>query len=292
MAAIIGGVNQANSILNQVTNAAQRTSRVLSTGSNYPGASYGGSSYAILQRMNAHIGATSQSVQNTQNASAMIRTAAGATGNTVDALTSIQQYLVNAANGTNINSDRAALQNNINQLVQQIDENSRVEYNGMNLLDGTRQGVMVAGVSGYENVGLGNMSAQALGLTDNQGNVTIDVSNDESIQSALQTVTGALDYVQGVNDNLNNTLQGGEDILSYSLDEATTQGAYLQRLEYQADNYTTMEENTQAAASNLGDADMAKQAVRFNLQRIQQQVAVEVSKLFNHSQAGVLRLLQ
>lgn len=291
MAGIIGGVNQANSILNQVTNAAQRTSRILSSGSNYPGASYGGSSYAILQRMNSHIGATSQSVQNTQNASAMIRTAAGATGNTVDALTSIQQYLVNAANGTNTDSDRAAIQSNINQLVQQIDENSRVEYNGMNLLDGTRQGVMVAGVSGYENVGLGNMSAQALGLTDNQGNVTIDVSNDESIQNSLRTVAGALDFSQGVNNNLNATLQSG-DILNYSLDEATTQGAYLQRLEYQADNYTTMEENTQAAASNIGDADMAQQAVRFNLQKIQQQVAVEVSKLFNHSQEGVSRLLQ
>lgn len=291
MAGIIGGVNQANSILNQVANAAQRTSRILSSGSNYPGASYGGSSYAILQRMNSHIGATSQSVQNTQNASAMIRTAAGATGNTVDALTSIQQYLVNAANGTNTDSDRAAIQSNINQLVQQIDENSRVEYNGMNLLDGTRQGVMVAGVSGYENVGLGNMSAQALGLTDNQGNVTIDVSNDESIQNSLRTVAGALDFSQGVNNNLNATLQSG-DILNYSLDEATTQGAYLQRLEYQADNYTTMEENTQAAASNIGDADMAQQAVRFNLQKIQQQVAVEVSKLFNHSQEGVSRLLQ
>lgn len=241
--------------------------------------------------MNSHIGATSQSVQNTQNASAMIRTAAGATGNTVDALTSIQQYLVNAANGTNTDSDRAAIQSNINQLVQQIDENSRVEYNGMNLLDGTRQGVMVAGVSGYENVGLGNMSAQALGLIDNQGNVTIDVSNDESIQNSLRTVAGALDFSQGVNNNLNATLQSG-DILNYSLDEATTQGAYLQRLEYQADNYTTMEENTQAAASNIGDADMAQQAVRFNLQKIQQQVAVEVSKLFNHSQEGVSRLLQ
>ncbi len=291
MAGIIGGVNQANTTLNRINNAAQRTSQILSTGSNFPNASYSPSSYSIYQRMNSHVGATTQSVQNTQNASAMIKIAAGATGNTVSALNSIQQYLVNAANGTNSDSDRAALQENINQLVQQIDDNARTQYNGMNLLDGSRQGVMVAGVSGYENVSLGNMSAQALGLMDDQGNVTIDVSNDESIQSALENVSGALGYVQDVNNNLQATLQGG-DILDYSLDEATTQGAYLQRLDYQADNYTTMEENTQAAASNLEDADIAKHISQLKLQSIQQQVALEMSKIFNHSQSGVLRLLQ
>ena len=291
MAGILGGVNQANSLLNQATRATQKTSQVISSGSNFPNASYNASAYSIVQRMGSHIGATAQSVQNTQNASAMIKTAAGATENTVSALTSIRQMLINAANGTNADSDRAALQENINQIVQQIDDNARVEYNGMNLLDGSRNGVMVAGVSGYENVSLGNMSAQALGLTDNQGNVTIDVSNDESIQSALETVSGALDFAKSVNTNLQETLQGS-DILEYSLDEATTQGAYLQRLEYQADNYTTMEENTQAAASTIGDADIAKKITQLNLQRIQQQVAVEVSKIFNHSQTSVLDMLR
>lgn len=291
MAGILGGVNQANHLLNQATRATQKTSQIISSGSNFPSASYNSSAYSIVQRMGSHLGATAQSVQNTQNASAMIKTAAGATENTVSALTSIRQMLINAANGTNADSDRAALQQNINQIVQQIDDNARVEYNGMNLLDGSRNGVMVAGVSGYENVSLGNMSAQALGLTDNQGNVTIDVSNDDSIQSALETVSGALDFAKGVNDNLQATLQGG-DILEYSLDEATTQGAYLQRLEYQADNYTTMEENTQAAASNIGDADIARHITQLNLQRIQQQVSVEVSKIFNHSQTSVLDMLR
>ena len=287
----IGGINQASNTLNRINNSSQRTSQILSTGSNFPNASYNPASYAISRRMNSHIGATAQSVQNTQNASAMIKVAAGATQNTVSALNSIQQYLVNAANGTNSDSDRAAIQQNINQIVQQIDSNARAEYNGMTLLDGSRQGVMIAGVSGYENVSLGNMSAQALGLMDSEGNVTIDVSNDDSIASSLESVGGALEYVRDINNNLQATLQGGE-ILDYSLDEATTQGAYLARLEYQADNYTTMEESAQAAASTIEDADMAKQATRFNLQKIQQQVAIEVSKIFNHSQSGVLSLLQ
>ena len=267
MAGIISGVNQANSNLNKIGTSLHKTSQILSTGSNFPSASYNPAAYSIFQRMNSQIAATSQSVQNTQNASAMIKVAAGATSNTVSALESIREELIKAANGTNSDSDRAAIQQNINQLVKQIDDNSRVEYNGKNLLDDSQENIMIAGISGYENATLGNMSAQALGLMDEEGNVTINVFDSSSIEGAMEVVNRALD-------------------------EATTQGAQLQGLEAQIDNYTTGEENTQAAASNSGDADMAKHSIAFKLQKIQQQVAIEISKLYNHSQAGVLRLLQ
>ena len=289
--ATINGVNSSLNTLNRIGSGIQKTSQVLSTGSNYPGASYGGSSYSILQRLNSYTGSTAQSIQNTQNASAMLKVAAGATSNTVSALNSIQQHLVNAANGTNSDSDRAAIQQNINQLIQQIDDNAHAQYNGMNLLDGSRNNVMIEGVSGYENISVGDMRAEALGLTDSEGNVTIDVSNDSAIQSSLATVNSALEVSSSVNDNLQSTLNDS-GILDYSLDQATDQGAYLARLDYQSDMYTTMEESAQAAESTIGDADMGRQVSQLRLQKIQQQVAIEVSKLFNHSQAGVLRLLQ
>lgn len=289
--ATINGLNSSSSMLNQIGRGIAKNTKILSTGSNYPGAAYGGASYSILQRMNAHIGATAQSIQNTQNASTMIKVAAGATSNTVSALNSIQQHLVNAANGINSDSDRAAIQQNINQQIHQINDNAHVKYNGMNLLDGSRNNVMIAGVSGYENISLGNMSAQSLGLMDSEGNVTIDVSNYDSIQNSLATVNSALDKASSINDNLQSSLSGN-GILDYALDEATNQGAYLARLEHQEANYTTMEESAMEAENTIGAADMAKHASQLRLQKIQQQVAIEVSKIFHHSQAGVLRLLQ
>jgi flagellin-like hook-associated protein FlgL len=161
----------------------------------------------------------------------------------------------------------------------------------MSLLDGSRSSVMIYGVSGYENVSMGNMSAQALGLADGQGNSTLDLTNDDAIQESLKAVGGALEFVEDVNDNLQATLSGG-DILSYSLEEAVNEGVYLNGLEYREANYTTMAENTQAAESTINDADMAKHSVNLNLQKIQQQVAVEVSKIFKHSQSSVLELLR
>ncbi len=241
--------------------------------------------------MNGNIGAISRSAQNTQNMSSLIKTAEGATSNTINALNTIKETLVNAANGTNNNSDRSAMQESINQLVKQIDDNSRVQYNGMNLLDGSKGSITVAGVDGYENVSLGDMSSRALGLTDERGNVTIDLSNQESVQNALKNIDGALSFVEGVDGNLEASLEGGYT-LDEALDEATTQGAQLQRLEFQNANYTTMQENEQAAASTMGDTDMAKAITELRSQQTQEQLALFATKMFNQNRANVLNLLQ
>ena len=296
MAMTMGGVNSSLSTLNRIQNSMQKTTQQIATGSKYPSSQYGSSAYAILQRMNSNIGATTQSVQNTQNMSSMIKTAAGATSNTIDALKTIKETLINAANDTNTSTDRSAMQENINQLVQQIDDNSRVQYNGMNLLDGSKSELLVAGIDGYENVGLGNMSSKALGLTDENGNVTIDLSSQDSIQSALENIDGAIETVGAVDNNLQASLEGGEIGGGYTLDEAldqaTTQGAMLQRLEFQEANYTTMAENEQAAASTMGDTDIAKAITDLKSQQTQEQLAMFATKMFNQNRANVLSLLQ
>ena len=291
MAMTMGGVNSSLSTLNRIQSSMQKTTQQLATGSKYPSSQYGSSAYAILQRMGSNIGATNQSIQNTQNMTSMIKTAAGATSNTVDALKTIKETLINAANDTNTSTDRSAMQENINQLVRQIDDNARVQYNGMNLLDGSKSELLVAGIDGYENVGLGDMSSKALGLTDEKGNVTIDLSNQESIQSALKNVDGALSFVQGVDNNLQASVEGGYT-LDEALDQATTQGAMMQRLEFQEANYTTMSENEQAAASTMGDTDMAKAITDLKNQQTQEQLALFATKMFNQNRSNVLSLLQ
>ena len=291
MAMTMGGVNSSLRTLNNVQNSMQKTTQQLATGSRYPSASFGGAAYATLPRMNGNIGAISQSAQNTQNMSSLVKTAEGATSNTIDALNTIKETLLNAANGTNNNSDRSAMQEGINQLVKQIDDNSRVQYNGMNLLDGSKGSITVAGVDGYENIHLGDMSSRALGLTDERGNVTIDLSNQESVQNALKNIDGALSFVEGVDGNLEASLEGGYT-LEEALDEATTQGAQLQRLEFQNANYTTMQENEQAAASTMGDTDMAKAITELRSQQTQEQLALFATKMFNQNRANVLNLLQ
>lgn len=286
----LGGVNNALSTLSNVNTAKQQTVQKLSTGSNYPSASYGGSAYAILQRTSANITSNAQSAQNTQNASAMLRTAEGATANTITALTTIKEYLLNAVNGTNTDADRGVMQENINQIVSQVDENSRVTYNGINILDGSHENTGIAGVLGYENFNLGDIRAESLGLVDSEGNVTIDVSSQDAAKASLAKVDSALEKVTNINDSLNQSING--DSIDASLDEATTQGAYLQRLDVQSALYNTMEMNEQEAASTMGDTDIAQAMTQFNSQSTQEKLALFAASMFNHNLSNVTTLLQ
>ena len=288
MATTIGGANPYINRYNSINSSTQRTLQTIATGSMHPTAAYGASEYAIAARYDSNIRATSQSIQNTQNISEMIRTAAGATSNTVSALTQIKDHIINAANDSNGSLDRRAIQEGINQLVGQINENAYVEYNGQRLVDGSRENLTVAGIDGYENFNMGDIRSQALGLTDAQGNVTIDVSTPEAANNSLAIIDNALDYARVQNDSLHfmeDYVVEGES-LNEALDAATTQGAQLQRLEYQQANYTTMEENMIAARSTIDDTDMAKQITQMRNQQIQEQLATFAIRVSNQNQVN------
>lgn len=291
MAMTVGGVNPYVSNYNRIHTATQNTTQKIATGSNYPSASFGASAYAIAVRLMSNIGATSQSTQNTQNMSAMVKVAEGATKNTIDNLTNIQSHLINAANDTNGSLDRRAIQKEINQSVAQIDSNAYAQYNGMNLLDGSKESLTVAGIDGYRELELGDLRAQSLGLTDAQGNVTIDATTTEGAEASLKVVSGVLSYVQGLDGEMREVLDGGLSLES-SLDEATTQGALLQRLEFQEKNYATMEENQLAALSNSSDANIAEMITNLRNEQTLERVSLFGTRMFNHNWENALRLLK
>lgn len=294
MANTIGGNNPYVSSYNRTNSSALRTQQAIATGSMHSSAAYGASESAIVARMTSNIGATSQSIQNTQNLSAMVKTASGATQNTISALTVIQQHLIDAANDSNGSLDRQAIQENINQLVGQINENAYVEYNGQRLIDGTRDSLTLAGIDGYENFQMGNLRSTALGLTDAEGNVAIDVSTPEAANNSLAIVNDALDTA----GNTLSSLDFMEDFvnegisLNRALDEATTQGAQLQRMEYQEANYVTMEENMMAARSTIDDSNIAEQISQLHNEQTQEQLSLFAIRMFNQNRENILGLLQ
>ena len=254
---ILSGLN--SSIRTYNTNSAASASSIqkIATGSKYPSASYGPASYAILQRTYSNIGATNQANANTQNANAMLNTAAGAAGNTVSMLTSLRSTLLNAANGTNGDVDLSTLQKSVSQTIAGIDENAaNATYNGKQLLDGS-QSIAVQGVDGYTNVNIGNLTSQGLGLTDSQGKSTIDLTDKSSISSALDKVDSAL-----------NT----------ALDQTTSIGAAQQGL-----------------ATNLASSNTLQQtalfAIKQGLQNFNQSVMGPLGGINNHSRGAALKML-
>ena len=172
----IGGLGYLNQI-NRTNSSANSSIQKIVSGSQRPSAKNGASSYAIASRMNSNVGTAAQSRSNAQTANAMLNVAVGGVSSTVDALTSIKSQILQAANGTNQGSDVSAIRSSIQQSVSTINDNANVEYNGMKLLDGSRS-ISVAGDTGYKTIKLGNLSSEGLGLTDNDGNLTLDLSSE------------------------------------------------------------------------------------------------------------------
>ena len=282
---IMSGVNHSLNTLNKVQSTQSSSVQKIATGSKYPSASYGPSDYAIIQRTYSNIGAVAQSNSNTQTANSMLSTAAGAVNETVNSLSSLRSTLLEAANGTNGNTDLAALQKSVEQTISSIDDNASVTYNGKKLLDGS-QSITVAGADGYNTVSLGNMTSQGLGLTDSEGKSTIDLTDASSISAALDKVDSALNA---------------------ATDQATNIGAAQQGLTYQSSNYTTQEENLVATAETMDSADIAKEsvnlassntqeqaalwAIKQGMQSLSQQSAGALGGLNNHSRGAAVGML-
>ena len=282
----LSGINSSLNQLNRAQSLQSQSIQRIATGSKRPSAAYGASDYAIARKMQYNIGGVSQSNANTQTANSMLNVASGAVSNTISSLSSLKETLINAANGTNGTTDIAALQETVNQTLSQINTNAQATYNGQTLLDGS-QTVTVAGVDGYENVSLGDMSTAGLGLTDSQGNSNINLQAANGSSSGLSQ---AIDTVDAA--------------LNKALDQATSIGAAQQGMEYQSANYTTMEENLQSSLSVSDDADIAAESVNNASANTQSQMALFAVKqglqnfsqqmlgtLNNHSRGAAFNML-
>ena len=83
-----------------------------------------------------------------------------------------------------------------------------------------------------------------------------------------------------------------DNAIETALDEATTMGAYLQRLETAFANVVTMRENTQGAESTIRDADMAKEITEYTKYNILAQASQAMLAQSNQNSSFVLGMLQ
>src|SRR5579871_2797740 len=93
---------------------------------------------AISQQFTTQINGTNQAIRNANDAVSEAQTAAGALGTIVNNLQSIRTLAVEAANGSNSASDRAALDNQVQQQIAEITQIAQqTTFNGLNVLNGS-----------------------------------------------------------------------------------------------------------------------------------------------------------
>jgi len=142
-------------IMNTNSTALQKSLKKVSSGMKINSAADDSSGYQISERMRVQIKSLDQANQNTQNGSALLKTAEGAVSSTVEIIKTLKQKVLNAANGTNTDSDLAAIQSEMNQSIDQINDNANVTFNGKYLVDGSASSATSATTATFTNNGVG-----------------------------------------------------------------------------------------------------------------------------------------
>ena len=138
----------------------------LSTGKRINSAKDDAAGLAIATRMGAEVSGMNVAIRNANDGISLAQTAEGALGEVSNMLQRMRELAVQAANGTNSASDRAALQAELTQLVQEVDGVSKsTTFNGVQLLDGSSKSVSLQiGTRAADNLSFGINAADAKSL--------------------------------------------------------------------------------------------------------------------------------
>ena len=124
---------------------------------------------AISARVTSQINGLNQASRNANDGISLAQTAEGGLQSVTESLQRMRELAVQASNATNTATDRAALQQEVDQLVQQINTvASQTTFNGVKLLDGTfnTQSFQIGANTG-ETIAINNIAsakADALGV--------------------------------------------------------------------------------------------------------------------------------
>lgn len=139
MAMVINNNIAAMTILgetNKNSKAMKKGLEKLSSGMKINSAGDGASEYSISEKMRAQVRALDQDSQNAQNAKSLLKVADGVLTNSVAIMRTMKEKAIDAANDTNTDADRAIIQKQLDQQIDQLNDNALVTFNGKYIFDG------------------------------------------------------------------------------------------------------------------------------------------------------------
>ena len=234
----------AGRILNRSTQDLNTTLTRLASGLRINSAKDDAAGLAIAEGFNSQVRGSAVAQRNAQDGVSLVQTAEGALGETTNILQRVRELAVQAANGTNSDVNRAALDNEVQQLIAQIDDIAfDTEFNGVSVLSSAQTITLQTGAQQGQTLAISVESAAASELGVN----SISVSSMSDAVSALSTIDEALQSVSSVR---------------------STFGAFQNRLEFTINTLAIQEENSGASESAIRDADIARETINFTRTQI------------------------
>jgi flagellin len=242
------------------------------------------SGLAVSEKMRGQIRGLNQADKNIENGVSFIQAAEGYLQEVQDIMHRVRELSVQSANGIYSNEDRAQVQIEINQLVDEINRvASHAQFNGMNFLTGrfaenttAGQGATMffhvgANMDQREVVYIGTITSGRLGLEDATTKAAISLSTADKANQAIGKLDEALRIVSKQRADL---------------------GAYQNRFETAQKGIAIASQNLQSAESIIRDTNMAHETVEFTKNSILVQSSTAMLAQANARPQTVLQLLQ
>ena len=175
-----------NRMLGVTTKTQAKSTEKLSSGYKINRAADDAAGLSISEKMRKQIRGLTQASANAQDGISTVQTAEGALNEVQDMLQRMNELAVKSANGTNSETDRTYIQNEIDQLVTEIDRVSETtKFNETYLLKGNAEGTV--GANNKSVTVAGQAAALTEGMKVNAGDVTLGTVSAKIVDSDVVT---------------------------------------------------------------------------------------------------------
>ncbi|HDX9704032.1 flagellin [Bacillus thuringiensis] len=255
----------------------------LSSGKRINNASDDAAGLAIATRMKAREGGLNVAGRNTQDGISLIRTADSALNSVSNILLRMRDLANQSANGTNTEGNQASLQKEFEELKGQIDYIAKnTQFNDQALLDTKNKEIKIQTLdTGSDNntqigikldsVKVSDLDLTAIKIGDTKSASSTEAGSPDDAQTAIDAIDKAITTIAG---------------------QRATLGATLNRFEFNANNLKSQETSMADAASQIEDADMAKEMSEMTKFKILNEAGISMLSQANQTPQMVSKLLQ
>jgi flagellin len=247
----------------------------LSSGTRVNSAADNAAGMAVSENMRAQLKGFQQAMRNANDGVAVLQTAESGYQSLSDLLVRMRELAVQSANDSVSDTERGYLNTEFADLIDEMDRiSSVVEYNGIQLLDGTA-GSAGTGAMTFQ-VGTRDSANDRINIQlDAQDSTTLGVNGDTissqaNAQSSITAIDSALEIL--------------------STDRAEI-GSTINTLNVAVDGLASSIENYGTAMSQIKDTDMADESSSFSKSNVLQQAGVAMLSQANQTPNLVMRLL-
>ena len=309
--------------LNNSGNALDTSFQRLSSGMRINSAKDDAAGLQISDRLTSQVNGLNQGNRNANDGISLAQTAEGALDETTSMFQRIRTLAQQAANGSNTDEDRLAIQEEIQSLAAEVNRVAEdTTFGGQNLLDGSYKASFQVGADAVQTIGFSmkDVGTTASGPNSISANGGFTLSGIASVASSVSGTAGSslasLSDLSSVGSsavvgssfsydadfraetisvssqsNAQKVLAGMDSLIAVVDKKRAELGAVQNRFQSTIRNQSNIAENLSAAKSRIQDTDFAQETANLTKMQILQQASQTILSQANQRPQAALSLL-